>query len=154
MKSFSKNGYYRHNGFLFKSNKLCVSKCSFRELLVSESHEGTLMGHFGVQKTLEILQGHFFWPHMKLDVHKFYGHYIVCKKAKSKVKPHGLYTPLHIPEYPWTDISMDFVMGMPKTKNGKDYVFVVVDRFSKMAHFISCKMWMMFVIWLTSFSRK
>ncbi|KAK7379835.1 hypothetical protein VNO78_34255 [Psophocarpus tetragonolobus] len=136
---FSENGYYRHNGFLFKTNKLCVPKCSIRELLVSESHEGSLMGHFGVQKTLEILQEHFFWPHMKRYVHKFCDHYIVCKKAKSKVKPHGLYTPLPVPEYPWTDISMDFVLGLPKTKNGKDSVFVIVDRFSKMAHFIPCK---------------
>ncbi|XP_028223089.1 uncharacterized protein LOC114404211, partial [Glycine soja] len=123
---FSENGYYRHNGFLFKANKLCVPKCSIRELLVSESHEGGLMGHFGVQKTLEILQEHFFWPHMRRDVHKFCGHCIVCKQAKSKVKPHGLYTPLPVPEYPWTDISMDFVLGLPKTKNGKDSVFVVV----------------------------
>jgi len=76
---------------------------------------------------------------MKRDVHKFYDHCILCKKAKFKVKPHGLYTPLHVPEYAWTNISMDFLMGLPKTKNGKDYVFVVVDRFSKMTHFIPCK---------------
>uniref|UniRef100_A0A151UF56 Transposon Ty3-I Gag-Pol polyprotein n=1 Tax=Cajanus cajan TaxID=3821 RepID=A0A151UF56_CAJCA len=136
---FSENGYYRHNGFLFKANRLCVPKCSIRELLVSESHEGGLMGHFGVQKTLEILQEHFYWPHMKHDVHKFCDHCIVCKKAKSKVKPHGLYTPLPVPDFPWIDISMDFVLGLPRTKNGKDSIFVVVDRFSKMAHFIPCK---------------
>nr|KYP51637.1 Transposon Ty3-I Gag-Pol polyprotein [Cajanus cajan] len=136
---FSENGYYRHNGFLFKANRLCVPKCSIRELLVSESHEGGLMGHFGVQKTLEILQEHFYWPHMKRDVHKFCDHCIICKKAKSKVKPHGLYTPLPVPDFPWIDISMDFVLGLPRTKNGKDSIFVVVDRFSKMAHFIPCK---------------
>jgi len=45
---FSKNGYYRHNEFLFKANKLCVPKCSIKDLLVIESHEGGLMGHFGV----------------------------------------------------------------------------------------------------------
>ena len=55
---FSENKYYRHNGFLFKANKLCVPKCSIRELLFSEPHEGGLMGHFGVRKTLEILQEH------------------------------------------------------------------------------------------------
>ena len=69
---------------------------------------------------------------------KFCGHCMVCKQAKSKVKRHGLYTPLPVPEYPWTDISMDFVLGLQKTKNGKDFVFVVVDRFSKMTHFIPC----------------
>nr|KYP69096.1 Transposon Ty3-G Gag-Pol polyprotein [Cajanus cajan] len=135
----SQNGYFKHNGFLFKENKLCVPACSIRELLVSESHGGGLMGHFGIKKTLEILQEHFFWPHMKRDVQKFCEHCVVCKMAKSKSLPHGLYTPLPTPEYPWIDISMDFVLGLPRTKNGKDSIFVVVDRFSKMAHFIPCK---------------
>jgi len=46
----SQNGYYRYSGYLFKEKILCVPKCSIRDLLVREAHEGGLMGHFGGTK--------------------------------------------------------------------------------------------------------
>ncbi|OMO54937.1 Integrase, catalytic core [Corchorus capsularis] len=115
-----------------------LSRSSLRYLLIRESHEGGLMGHFGVDRTYEILHEHFFWPKMRYDVGKHVSSCIVCLQAKSTSKPHGLYTPLPIPHEPWTHITMDFVLGLPRSRRGKNSVFVVVDRFSKMAHFIPC----------------
>jgi hypothetical protein len=105
---------------------------------VRESHSGGLMGHFGVVKTLDVLHEHFFWPHMKRDVERIVSKCITCRQAKSKVMSHGLYTPLPVPSEPWVDVSMDFILGLPRTRKGRDAIFVVVDRFSKMAHFIPC----------------
>ena len=85
-----------------------------------------------------MLQDHFYWPRMRRDVERIVEQCGVCHKAKSRVNPNGLYTPLPIPHQPWVDISMDFVLGLPRSKRGHDSIFVVVDRFSKMAHFIAC----------------
>ena len=98
-----------------------------------EAHSGGLMGHFGVKKTLDMLHKHFYWPKMRRHVERIHSTRIACRKAKSKVLPHGLYTPLPVPTDPWVDISMDFVLGLPRTRKGRDSIFVVVDRFSKMA---------------------
>ena len=96
------------------------------------------MKHFGVKKTLDTLNKHLFWPKMRRDVERICSRCIACRKAKSRVMTHGLYTPLPVPSAPWVDISMEFVLGLRRSKRGKDSIFVVVDRFSKMAHFIAC----------------
>jgi len=96
------------------------------------------MGHFEVDKTLELLKGKFFLPHMRKEVQINFRRFISCLKAKSKTMPHGLYTSLPFVCAPWEDINTDFILGLPKTKRGFDSIFVVVDRFSKMAHFIPC----------------
>ena len=123
---------------MFRANKLCIPASSVRLLLLQEAHGGGLMGHFGVKKTEDVLATHFFWPKMRRDVERFIARCTTCQKAKSRLNPHGLYMPLPVPSVPWEDISMDFVLGLPRTKKGRDSIFVVVDRFSKMAHFIPC----------------
>ncbi|KAK1603376.1 hypothetical protein QYE76_008280, partial [Lolium multiflorum] len=99
---------------------------------LDESHAGGLMGHFGREKTLLMLADHFYWPKMRRDVDRYVKRCITCNKSKSKMRPHGLYTPLPAPTTPWEDIIMYFVLGLPRTKRGHDSIFVVVDIFSKM----------------------
>jgi hypothetical protein len=96
------------------------------------------MGHFGIHKTYAMLSTNYYWPKMVRDVAKLIRRCSTCLQAKSTTHPYGLYMPLPTPQAPWSDISMDFILGLPRSKHGHDSIFVVVDRFSKMAHFIPC----------------
>ena len=124
-------------GFLFKANKLCIPRSLPRDLIVKKAHGGVLAGHFGINKTFQILKEHFNWPKMDGNVHKVITRYTTCHMAKSRFY-HGLYTPLLVPSRPWDDISMDFMVAFSWTPRGKDAIVVVVNRLSKMAHFIAC----------------
>ena len=126
------------DGLLYRANKLCVPASSVRLMLLQEAHGGGLMGHFGAKKTEDVLAAHFFWPRMRCDVVHFVSRCSTFNKAKSRLNPHGLYLTLLVPSAPWEDISMDFVLGLCRTKRARDSIFVVVDRFFKMAHFIPC----------------
>jgi hypothetical protein len=123
---------------MYRANKLCVPASSVRLLFLQEAHGGGLMGHFRVKKIEDVQAAHFFWPKMRRDVGPYMSQCTTCNKAKSRLNPHSLYMPLPVPSVPWEDISMDFVLGLPRTKRGRNSIFVVVDQFSKMAHFIPC----------------
>ena len=101
-----------------------------------EAHRGGLAGHFGEKRILEALKKHFYWPAMSRVVHWILERWVTCKRIKNKEMVQGLYMPLPLPNHPWEDISMDFVLGLPRTPQGKDLVMVMVDQFSKMSHFI------------------
>ena len=63
----------------------------------------------------------------------------ICKVSKEKATNARLYMPLPILTQAWTNINMDFVLGLPWTQQGNDSIYVVADRFSKMVHFVPCK---------------
>lgn len=96
-------------------------------------------GHIGRDRTLSLIAASYFWPSLRKDVERFVARCQVCQTAKGKATNAGLYLPLPIPTQPWSDISMDFVLGLPRTQRGNDSIFVIVDRFSKMVHFVPCK---------------
>ena len=123
----SHGGYYVSQGYLFKEGKFCIPLGSYRKLLVKETHEGGLMGNFRIKKTLSMLKEKFFWPHMRRDVQRYCYKCIACLQAKSRVMPYGLYTPLSVACALWKDISIDSVLGLPRTQRGFDHIFVVVD---------------------------
>lgn len=124
---------------MFKGAQLCVPRCSMTENLIIEKHSGSLGGYFGCDKTLDRVKRFYYWPKMHLDVNKFVEGYGICQRAKGSSSNAGLYQPLPIPNRPWEAIGMHFVLGLPRTTRGYDCVYVVVDRFSKMAHLIACK---------------
>nr|GEV11265.1 hypothetical protein [Tanacetum cinerariifolium] len=130
--------FMRRDGFLFKGRYLCVPVSSSREAIILECHQGVLVSHFGRTKTAALVRDRFFWPKLARDVQKVINHCHVCHIAKTQHTNQGLYTPLPTPEGPWEDVSIDFVLGQPLTQRKKDSIKVAVDRFSKMAHFISC----------------
>jgi preprotein translocase subunit SecG len=73
-----------NDGFVFRTNRLCIPVGSVHLLLMQEAHGGGLMGHFGAKKTEDVLAAHFFWPKMRRDVEWFIARCMTCQKAKSR----------------------------------------------------------------------
>ncbi|CAL2272224.1 unnamed protein product [Prunus armeniaca] len=103
----------------------------FREFLVWELHGGGLEGHFGKDKTIALVEDYFYWPSLKRDVAHLISQCRTCQLARKRNT--SLYSHLPIPHALWKDLSMDFVLGLPKTSRGYDSIFVVVDRRSPFA---------------------
>nr|GEZ27925.1 RNA-directed DNA polymerase [Tanacetum cinerariifolium] len=130
--------FIKHDDFLFKNNRLCVPRCSLRDAITLDYHQGGQGGHFGRGKTVGLIRDRFYWPNVVKDVLRIVECCWVCHLAKSHHTNASLYTPLSVPNGPWEDVSIDFVLGLPRTQRQKDSIMVVVDRFSKMAHFVPC----------------
>ena len=105
---------YRFDQYLLKENHLYVPLSFMHELLICETHEGALMGHFGVANTLDVLHEYFYWSKMKTNMQCICDICITYGKEKSKFQPYDLYTSLPVPKKPLVDISMNFVFGLPR----------------------------------------
>lgn len=89
----------------------------------------------GIAKTLQRLQQNFFWTGMMDDVHRYVSQCLICQQKKYETKKSaGLLQPLPIPSTIWEDLSLDFITSLPQS-HGFNTILVVVDRFSRGAHF-------------------
>ncbi|KAK1661786.1 hypothetical protein QYE76_049945 [Lolium multiflorum] len=94
-------------------------------------------GHEGIQKTLHRLRADFYIPGDRTLVRDWVRSCVTCQRNKTEtLRPAGMLQPLEVPSQVWSDISMDFIEGLPKV-GGKSVILTVVDRFSKYAHFIA-----------------
>ena len=122
-------------GLLYRKNKLWIPEEAVQQLMESE-HDTKVAGHMGQDKTIELIRRNFWWPRMNERIIDFVRSCPICQKNKAaRHQPYGLSSPLELPHAPWQSIAMDFITELP-TSEGCDQLWVVIDRFTKMAHFL------------------
>ncbi|KGK36121.1 hypothetical protein JL09_g4729 [Pichia kudriavzevii] len=105
--------------------------------IFKNAHDSKDACHFGAWKTYLNLKDSFYWSSMLAQIRKWVETCRICQQHNTNTRGRqGLFSPLPIPTGRWTDITMDFITGLPRSGTGYDMIMVVVDRFSKMAHFI------------------
>jgi hypothetical protein len=114
-----------------------VLESTLKEKIMKSMHDTPLAGHPGYFKTYKQIRERFSWKGIKDDVLRHVQECVTCQQNKSEqTHPAGLLQPLPIPKHKWESISMDFITGLPKTQ-GRDCIYVVVDRLTKFAHFFA-----------------
>jgi hypothetical protein len=77
---------------------------------------------------------------MKIEIARYVARCDTCRRVKAiHMKTTGPLQSLPIPTWKWEDISMDFIVGLPRTAKGFDSIWVIVDRLTKIAHFLPVK---------------
>jgi putative transposase len=106
------------------------------DLFLKECHDGPLVSHGGAKHTITFFKKTYYWPNLKDDAEEYMKTCLICQQNRIvNIKQAGLLQPLPILEGLWESMSMDFMVNLPPSK-GFDVIMVVVDGFSKMAHFI------------------
>lgn len=123
---------------LYRKNRLWVPIALQREIMESE-HDTRIAGHMGMDKTMELVTRNFWWPNLEDTVREYVRGCLECQRNKiPRHAPHGLLQPMELHYKPWHTIAMDFITDLPLS-NGCDSIWVIVDPFTKMAHFIPLK---------------
>ncbi|KAH7563016.1 reverse transcriptase [Bipolaris maydis] len=123
------------------SSKAYVPK-HMRSSLIKELHESKEYGHAGVDEMVRRLSKVFAIPRMRTKVQEILGNCLACHQNKPKRhKPYGLLQPLQPPSRPWTSVTMDFIVKLPRSlEPGSarfcDTILVIVDRLTKAAKFV------------------
>ncbi|KAJ0816356.1 putative nucleotidyltransferase, Ribonuclease H [Helianthus annuus] len=122
---------------LKRKNKLLIADDKeLRKDIITLYHSSPMGGHSGVIPTNIKIKELFYWKGCAKDVQRFVKECSVCQRAKNETVAYpGLLQPLPVPKTIFSDISMDFISGLPRIQ-GKDTIMVIVDRFTKYGHFI------------------
>ncbi|GJY60746.1 putative reverse transcriptase domain-containing protein [Tanacetum coccineum] len=107
-----------------------------RTVIMHESHKSKYSIHPGSDKMYQDMKKLYWWPNMKADIATYVSKCLTCAKVKAEhQRPSGLLVQPKIPEWKWDNITMDFVTKLPKTSQGYDIIWVIVDRLTKSAIF-------------------
>ncbi|KAL0448766.1 UNVERIFIED_CONTAM: Transposon Ty3-I Gag-Pol polyprotein, partial [Sesamum latifolium] len=128
----------QNDGMLMNEKRICVPNVEeLRTEVMHEAHYAPYAMHPGSTKMYRDLRPYYWWPTMKKDVAEFVAKCLTCQQVKAEHQaPAGKLHPLSIPEWKWEKITMDFVIGLPRTFRKHDVVWVIVDRLTKSAHFL------------------
>jgi hypothetical protein len=134
---FTKN----EHGTLWFKQRICVPEIEhLHQLILREAHDSAYSIHPGSTKIYQDRKEKYWWYGLKRDVATYVSLCDVCQRVKVEHKrPAGFLQPLKVPEWKWEEIGMDFIAGLPRTRDGYDTIWVIVDRLTKLAHFIPMK---------------
>lgn len=126
------------NGLLLYRGKIYIPKSEndhLRRRIVQAHHDLPLAGHPGRWKTYELVSRNYWWPGMTTYVKNYVTGCDICQRMKNHPQqPYGPLQPNEVPEGPWEIITIDLITQLPES-NGYNAICVVVDRFTKRAHF-------------------
>ncbi|GKE72999.1 putative reverse transcriptase domain-containing protein [Tanacetum coccineum] len=110
---------------------------NLRYLIMHESHKSKYSIHPSFDIMYQDLKKPYWWPNMKAIIAEYVSKCLTCSRVKAECqKPSGLLVQSEIPMWKWERITMDFITKLPKTSNGHDTIWVIVDHLTKSAHFI------------------